>query len=353
MPQHDISQRIAILRFIMIFGVVLLHTPLYVDIGSVGNDWFSLTKAFFQSAVFRTTTPVLAMISAYLLFNARLDTQLAKLARKKTRTLVVPFLVFNTLMACVVYFWQSHMPLIISYQLYPFQTQEFLNAAIGLAQPPINYPLNFLRDLIVLTALAPLIGLVLRHAPYLGLVAISVIIFTDADGLLILRQSMAIMFYIGGLAATQKWNLRAFDRFAVPCLAAFCMACAYIVWQRVESTLLLRMVAPWLIWPATVYLVGTRLGRWITSLSRYSFFIFLAHAPILLLTWKIYRRAFGFVAYPLYWIAAPLVTVYALILIYRFCMAFLPSEFSAVIGAKAPPGAERLGAFGLARRLMS
>jgi succinoglycan biosynthesis protein ExoH len=86
MPQHDISQRIAILRFIMIFGVVLLHTPLYVDIGSVGNDWFSLTKAFFQSAVFRSTTPVLAMISAYLLFNARLDTQLAKLARKKTRT---------------------------------------------------------------------------------------------------------------------------------------------------------------------------------------------------------------------------------------------------------------------------
>ena len=58
----------------MIIGIVLLHTPMYVSVADIDSGWFDLTKAFFQSAAFRCTAPVLTLISGYLLFNARLDT---------------------------------------------------------------------------------------------------------------------------------------------------------------------------------------------------------------------------------------------------------------------------------------
>lgn len=70
---QDIAHRIDLLRFVMIFGIVILHTPQYVNIADVGTGWFDLFKAFFQSAVFRCTVPVLTTISGYLLFKAGFD----------------------------------------------------------------------------------------------------------------------------------------------------------------------------------------------------------------------------------------------------------------------------------------
>lgn len=80
----DIATRIDLLRFIMIFGIVVLHTPQYVNIADVGSGWFDLLKAFFQSAVFRCTVPVLTTISGYLLFKEGLDRNYRKLAAKRS-----------------------------------------------------------------------------------------------------------------------------------------------------------------------------------------------------------------------------------------------------------------------------
>jgi len=57
--EDEVRERISMLRFLMIFGVVLLHTPPFVPIKEVGGGTFDLLKSFFQNAVFRTTVPVL------------------------------------------------------------------------------------------------------------------------------------------------------------------------------------------------------------------------------------------------------------------------------------------------------
>lgn len=44
--EKEISTRISILRFVMIFGIVILHTPLYVPIDQVGSHAFDMIKAF-------------------------------------------------------------------------------------------------------------------------------------------------------------------------------------------------------------------------------------------------------------------------------------------------------------------
>lgn len=334
--EDEVRRRIALLRFLMIFGVVLLHTPPYVPIKEVGTSAFDLFKAFFQNAVFRTTVPVLTAISGYLLFRSMLDRQPGKLALKKFCTIVVPFLFFNLLLLGAVDFLENGLHVRLGEDMVPDDPRGWANAAFGLFDSPINYPLNFLRDLVVLMLLAPLFGWMLRHLPWLGLGAVLLVFMNNLDGHFLLRDVMAPVFYLGGLAAVRRWDLCALDRYAALCLAAFVALCAAVVAFRVANTNYLRMAAPILIWPAAALVTRTAFGAWLARMSKYSFFVFVSHAPVLLATWMLYRPLAKAVPYPVYWLLAPVLTTALLVLVYRTAMRIAPGAFGSVIGA-APP----------------
>lgn len=333
---NPVFERISMLRYLMIVGIVILHMPPYVPIEEIGSGPFDFLKAYVQNAAFRATVPVLTMISGYLLFREGLDQQWMKLAKKKLRTIVVPFLVFNLGLLAAAYVAQRTVGITMSVQLIPFNLMNWLDAAFGLTRSPINYPLNFLRDLIVLMMLAPLFGIVLRKAPWLGLLAVSVIFVKNFDGLLVLRGIMPIMFYLGGMAALRQWNLLALDRYALPCLAIFLALCAALIEFRVANTNYFRFVAPFLIWPAAALLQPTRLGAWLQSQSKYSFFIFVAHAPLVLVLSMAYNKLGQAIPYPLYWCLAPVLVVAILTGLYRILMWACPGLFAPMIGAKRP-----------------
>ncbi len=333
---NPVFARIAMLRYLMIVGIVILHMPPYVPIEEIGPGAFDFIKAFLQNAAFRATVPVLTMISGYLLFREGLDRQWAKLANKKLRTIVLPFLVFNLALLAGAYVAQRTVGVTMSVQLLPFDLKNWLDAAFGLTKSPINYPLNFLRDLIVLMMLAPLLGILLRKAPWLGLLVVSVIFVKNYDGLLVLRGIMPIMFYLGGMAALRQWNLLVLDRYASVCLALFLGLCAALILFRVENTNYFRFVAPFLIWPAASLLHDTRMGSWLQSQSKYSFFIFVAHAPLVLVLSMAYNKLGQAIPYPLYWCAAPVIVVAILTALYRILMSICPGVFARMIGAKPP-----------------
>ena len=333
---RDIRERIALLRFVMIFGVIVLHTPAYVPMSEVGNGWFELTKAYFQLAVFRATVPVLTVISGFLLFRACLDREPAQLFRKKGRTILIPFLFFNLALLPFALGAQLFAGVELSDSLWPFDGATWLNAAFGISGSPINYPLNFLRDLLVLILLAPAFGWILRNFAWPGLVLVGVVFFSNYDGLLVRRDLMAVLFYVGGMAAVRGWNLRMLDRYAIPCLLAFLLACALMVYFRIADTTYLRLVSPFLIWPAALLLVGTAAGSWLVRMSKYSFFMFLAHAPVLMVTSVLYKRFGSSLPYPMYWFLAPFVVTALLIVIYRLSCAIMPHIFSVLIGARSP-----------------
>jgi succinoglycan biosynthesis protein ExoH len=324
----DTSSRISILRFVMIFGIVILHIPPFVPIDLLEPGVFSYIKAFFQSALFRCTVPVLSFISGYLLFRSGIDTKPRLLLAKKIHSLVVPFLVFNLPFVAVALVLQMTGKLDISYQLVPFNWSEFADAAFSLRRQPINYPLFFLRDLFVICLLAPVFGMLLRRSPELGLILISLVFLADFDRELVMRTAMPVSFCIGGYLAVRNFNVRALDKYAVPCLVLFLIMCAAIVIFRVVNTTALRLISPVLIWPAASLLLGTRFGRWAARMSKYSFFIFLAHAPVLLLSWKLYLKYGQDIPYQVYWVATPVLTTMLLIGVHRLCTKYIPAPFA-------------------------
>lgn len=332
----EISTRISILRFVMIFGIVILHTPLYVPIEQVGPGAFDMIKAFFQDAVFRCTVPVLTLISGYLLFGSKLPSHPKLLVSRKFKSLIIPFLVFNLPLVAIVFVLQSIGPLTLSYQLVPASLGTWADAALSLSVAPMNYPLYFLRDLFVLCLLSPVFAMLLRRAPLPGLILVGLVFMLNLDGWLVIRTDMPVTFYLGGLCALHKVDMRRLDRHAPACIGLFVALCWAVVAFKVKNTTGLRLIAPMLVWPAASLLVGTRVGTWAAAMGKYSFFIFLMHAPVLMATWMVYSRYGAAVPYPLYWVMAPLFTTALLMGTYRVCKAHMPTVFAWARGVTPP-----------------
>lgn len=328
MYTSETSTRISILRFVMIFGIVVLHTPPYVPIELLEPGVFSYIKAFFQSALFRCTVPVLSFISGYLLFRSGMDSTPRLLVAKKFNSLVIPFFVFNLPFVAVALVLQMTGKFDISYQLIPFSWPEFTDAAFSLHRQPINYPLFFLRDLFVLCLLAPVFGPLLRHSPQLAFILISAVFLANIDHDLVMRTAMPVSFFFGGYVAVSKVDVRVLDKYAVPCLVVFLIMCVAILIFKVGNTTALRLISPVLVWPAASLLIGTRFGTWCTSMSKYAFFIFLAHAPVLMLSWKLYTKYGQGIPYQLYWLSAPVLTTVLLVYLHRLGTKYIPVPFA-------------------------
>lgn len=328
----EVSQRMNMLRFLMIVGVVVLHTPPLLELGGQPRTPFEHVVAFFQGAVFRTTVPILTFISAYLIFSAGLDRSPLALYKKKFYSLVVPFIFFNLGLLAITWICQRYLNIHIFRDLLHADFMKWMDAAFGLRDSPVNYPLHFLRNLVVLVLVAPLLGKLLRSAPFVGLVIVFCIGHFNLEGPILLRNNMLITFYLGGMAALLPVNMLAFDKYRVPALILFCIACIAVVELRVKNLDYLVYVSPFLVWPAASLLTNTRAGIWMTRMSSYSFFIFLAHAPVLAAAWFVYKRYQTLVPLPLFWFATPVLTVGLLVVLWKILNASLGPVFAFATG---------------------
>ena len=332
----EISQRIAILRYLMIFGIIVLHTPPYIPLAETGTSIFDFIKALFQHAIFRSSVPVLTFISGYLLFNANLDTKFRTLLTKKTTTILLPLIAFNLPIALVIYIAQANQLLDhqFSQQLYPFDSSVWLDAITGLFGAPINYPLNFLRDLFFISLLAPLFGLLIRQYAWLGLLITFIIFWFNLDGDLILRNTMPIVFYLGGMTAVKTWDLKQLDKYAPLLLLLFLALCAAIIIYQVENRNYLRLVSPILIWPAASLLVNSRFGVWLAGLAKYSFLTFLMQGPMLLISWLIYQKVFPEISYEIFWLSTPIIIAATMTQVQIYSRHLFPKTMRILLGGR-------------------
>lgn len=334
--EQDLSQRVAILRYLLIFGIVVLHTPPYVPLGETGPGVFDFIKALFQHAVFRASVPVLTFISGYLLFSSGLDGNWPRLLSKKTRTILLPLVFFNLPFVLFLYLtqWHSLIDHEFSRQVYPFDWIAWINGTIGLLESPVNYPLNFLRDLYLISIGAPIIGLLIRHTPWLGFLGIFSVFWFNLDGPLVLRNTMPIVFYLGAVAALHNWKMNGLDKFAWLLLGLFIVLCVATVQFEIANRNYLRVVSPVLIWPAAALLVNTRVGLWLSEISGCSFITFLMHAPLLFLAWVGYSKVANVVPYWLFWIATPVAVAAILALVRDLGSRIFPRTTRLALGGR-------------------
>jgi succinoglycan biosynthesis protein ExoH len=218
--------------------------------------------------------------------------------------------------------------------LFAQDTVAWLDSLFSIWSVPQNEPLHFLRELIVLAALSPIFGMLIRKAPGIGLVAVSLFFLTNTDGYLINRSDMPFAFYIGGLAAVYKWDLKALDKFAYPALFVFLAACAIAIVFAFRDITWLRLMAPFLIWPAASRLMDRPLGEWLAHLSKYSFFIYVAHGALMRMSWIFYQKLLPSFPVPLFTVIAPFAIVASCIVLYKTINRLIPRQLNWALGAR-------------------
>jgi succinoglycan biosynthesis protein ExoH len=309
----ELSRRIWITRYLMVIGIVILHIPPHQPLSGIGHSLFEYIDAIFSQGFFRATIPLLTAISGYLLFNSKVYLTPLNLLYKKLNSLLVPLLLWNIPLVTLIYLMQKYQLTshVFNISLYPFNVEAFLNGVIGMLDRPVNSPLHFLRDLFVISLLSPLLWKILRYIPYVGFFMILLIYLFNLDGTLILTNSMLVSFYLGALAATQKWNLSLLDKYAVLLAILTVFIISMILYFR--SSILLEvyiLIAPFIIWPVISLIINTSIGDYLYKNSKNSIMLYLAHNPLLVLSWIVFNKIPGEFPYVLYWIITPVLIIF-------------------------------------------
>ena len=186
------SKTIEWLRFFCVVAVVLIHS-----VGSPldGNEVISFRygaydtiRILFSEGLCRVAVPIFFLISGYLFF-VRLEEWdrniWLKKIKKRVRTLLVPYLIWNCIAICISLLTLytkfiikgGESPDMVAWYNGIGGLRAFWDSGVG--GLPINYPLWFIRDLMVVVILTPLVFQYVKKTGIIGLIMLYLVYVLD------------------------------------------------------------------------------------------------------------------------------------------------------------------------------
>ena len=361
---QDISQRITILRFPLIVGIVFIHasgTDINFSDGTVGLNTIPYLVSFIQnlisSVLARIAVPMFFLISGFLFFkNFELTYSVIKQKfQTRIKTLLIPYILWNSF-GLFLYFILQSIPIfspffsgqskyIIDYGLY-----DYLNAFLVFhwtPNSPTVYQFWFIRDLMLLVLLAPVFWLVADKIPIFGLLSFFCLwFFNPKISFLNLSYYAVFFFYLGAFISTANFQLNRIDLYGKWIIFLYLAMAVLDAVFLTENILLFGgrfysrlTIIPGI--PAAWYIAGkitqsVKLKNLLIKLSVASFFVYAIHEPFLLAGLKkiIYRIATpsnSLMIISIYLIA-PLITIVIALLLDRAINKTMPIFYKVITG---------------------
>lgn len=302
------SDRIRIVKWIAIVMVVFLHAYTTEVNFADGNHTVSLPKwlMFLETGVSqiiaRSGVPIFFLLSAVLLFRA--DRNYKDVIRKKARTLLVPYLIWNTFWILIFLVLQS-LPFTAAYfsgsnkPILQCSVKEWLGL-YGIGQEyPQAYPLWFIRDLMAVVLVFPLIKAAADKYPELMLCI--------GTGLIVLPFSFfgktaIACFLIGAAAVKKKISIMVFDRYSMAEIGSLYLAsltaALFLDSLLIRNVTMLAGIVFWLRLSKEIY-VREKQRQAFLRMSEWVFMIYVLHEMSLSSVRKICFRLLP--ATPLFW----------------------------------------------------
>jgi len=276
------------LRFPMIVLVTFAHSYGRVEEGFslLMSDWntYEFLKLLVSQTLVKVAVPVFFIMSGYLFFanveTWNLQVYKAKMLRRM-KTLLIPYLLWNLLMAiklktfCLWAFWSFWCPAGI-------QTDWFGQEQLMTA--PANMPLWFLRDLIVVSLLTPIIYICVRRLGWWLLSILTVIYLSGICAFIPGLSAYAIYFFtFGAFFSIRRMDLlEELRRFEWPTYIlsiAFAIAMMLTYNTPVFSSLMLcfRLVGAVAVFCLASRILSSTTMRLPSPVCDSTYFIYLAH----------------------------------------------------------------------------
>jgi len=321
-----LSQKIRTTSFLLMVMVVFIHSY-NIDIKQGGQilhfeknyNWF--IQNFISNGLTRIAVPLFFLISGYLLVldkKTSFSDFLIKI-KKRARTLLVPYLIW-ALSGLLLYFVLQSIPQSQSFftkkLIKDYTFLEWLNAIF---KEPIPYQLWFLKDLIILVVLSPLLYLVADKLKMVFLLAVFCFwalnqdtIFLSSEGLLFFSTGIYISNKNPGLIGLRNnntsllmclWILLLFAK----TLVGYFEGSVILQMLLLKASILIGIIAFWGLYDS----VSGRKNFFSDTVIGLSFFLYLFHEPFLTIVNKFLFSKLPKLPefYLLVYFLAPLITI--------------------------------------------
>lgn len=347
------SERINILRFPLIVGVVFIHantTQINLSHSAVGISNTSFITNFVRYLVSfgiaGIAVPLFFLLSGYLFFlgfSWSITNYKDKLL-SRSRSLLFPFLFWNisTLIMLALaqkipgtqmFFSGNNVP------ISSFNTIDYINAVIGFDKYPISYQFWFVRDLIFLVLLTPVIHSLIRWSSKVFLVGIYCIWFFDMWPIYMPSGGALAFFYAGAYLSSSRISLFVLDRFGkILSLCYICILLIETITRESDLNIYIHRVGVFFGIAAALFLSKTivyhnNTKKVLLWLSSCSFFVFAVHEPLLTVVRKIVFKILApssDVTILLLYFSIPIVIISVSVLLYA-AMKILTPRFLGII----------------------
>ena len=216
----EFSKAITLLRFPLIVGIVLVHSQSgEILINNNIDNLYTLAnfncyiQNLFSEVFGRISVPLFFLFSGYLLYrekNISVNLYKEKLSNR-IRSLLIPFIFWNFIVLLIQIVGQL-TPVTKNFftgerwDVRAMSLFDYFNAFLGISGSPINYPLWFLRDLILLIILSPFLKILINRFSYIFLLLLFAI-WLNLMHIEIFISKEAVFFFCTGLLIANQNKL--------------------------------------------------------------------------------------------------------------------------------------------------
>ncbi|MBU1229077.1 MAG: acyltransferase [Proteobacteria bacterium] len=357
MIPRESSQRLDLIRFPLIVGIVFLHNyeaKVALSVGDMGiaqpHQLEHFVRTLISQGLARVAVPFFFLMSGYLFFAGAAFSRHVYLNKlcTRARTLLLPFLFWNLLTLAVVALAQA-LPATQAFlsgnsaAIAGYRPLDHVAAIFGIGRYPIAYHLWFIRDLMILVLLAPAIHYANKISAAVLLTTLAVCWLAPAWPFDAPRTDAALFFCFGAFLGSRGYDIFLFDKFWAICALLYVPLVVYhsivpesmvpLYSRKIEVTLGM-LVAMFLTKRAAA---APRVKELLLSLSGASFFVYASHEPLLTISRKVAYRYLApessLLSLSLYFMIPAAVIAFQL-LFYRRLAACFPGFASAITGGR-------------------
>lgn len=302
--QSLISKEITWLRFPLIFCVLIIHSNFSVINGGWGNQPVASWLSNHISSLAFICNPAFFFISGMLFFKDgffNIHIYAYKL-RRRIHSLLIPYVIWNTIylfILCLAEQLKTGFTAIIDKPICQFDINDFLFAYYDISKingqggvsAPIDIPLWFVRNLLMIVLISPVIFFIIKMLSRKGkaitvVVLSAIIVIFDSARYFNEFRSDILFFSIGAYFGIEKniiFRLRKYT---------FYLLIASIVLFLLNFTLSSYLLFILSLFQIVAFMLSHNYIRIHNTLSQATFFIFASHQLVQGVLYIIVRRGF-------------------------------------------------------------
>lgn len=346
----DVSRRFDVLKLLLMVLVIMIHAEkgvqAYVDPAPQFARWVIL---FFGHNLCRVAVPLFFTISGYLLYTSYTPTLSGYLTflKKKTRTIAVPYFLFNALFIVIILIFHK-IPYIGDVNF--LRERGYVEIMLGIGGYPVNYTLWFLRDLMIYLLVSPIFFVMAEEIPWVGLLVwYGLWNFMQQKGVPI-ELSGAFFFYLGCFLTKTGLPIEKKVPYLPLLTAVYVLLMILGVYLEDKSDFgalfflahrFNLVLGVCVFWGLSAH-PAIKDNKTLLALSGFSFFIYLAHEPIL--SYCIYSTRYlfelvrpgGNIGAIIYFFTLTGVTFFLALTLGKILARHAPRVYALATGARTP-----------------